>query len=52
MYYASRPLPNTYALIGVNVASGLMLRDRGISVSDVETGKRLTVPITVKYTYK
>lgn len=24
----------------------------GISVSDVETGKRLTVPITVKYTYK
>jgi len=24
----------------------------GISVSDVETGKRLTVPITVKYNYK
>lgn len=24
----------------------------GISVSEVETGKRLTVPITVKYTYK
>ena len=24
----------------------------GISVSEVETGKRLTVPLTVKYTYK